>query len=109
MVLKCSPENLGYWYVVQEQRQTATRAKFASKFPITNLRTFPKKVKSQPRITIRIKTGRSPFITDALYYYSDSKLSWFWSRFLNGFQHLWAWQPSLSMELDFLNKFFCLC
>ena len=30
---------------------------------------------------------------------------WFWRRFLKGFYHIWAWQPSWSCDQNILYKF----
>ena len=50
------------------------------------------------------KLGR-PHIPDATYQVPRSSAFWFWRRrFLKGFYHIWAWQPSWSCDQDHLNK-----
>ena len=41
----------------------------------------------------------------ATYQATSSWALWFWSRFLKGLYHIWAWQPSLSCDPDPVNKF----
>ena len=51
------------------------------------------------------KLGR-PHIPNATYQVPKSQAFWFWSRFVNGFYHIWAWwRSSWSCDQNILHKF----